>query len=167
MIMARDEFEPWSGFSLKKRKKNPKDVLVNFSNVEMRTGNNRKYFLFRIIEELSQMGKLMSQIFVVWTIFNFIFFMFTLDLRRKIWFGVCRWICMPNVGQNFFIFSRLHFRENYIWKLDKLLVKFVNFQFDTSAQSTESYFILENVTKIFPFENFFLFQNSLITRKYI
>lgn len=66
-----------------------------------------------------------------------------------------------NVGRNIFFFlffSRLHFRENYIWKLDKLLVKFVNFQFDTSAQSAESYFIFESMTKIFPFENlFFLF----------
>lgn len=64
----------------------------------------------------------------------------------------------------FFFFLRLHSRENYIWKLDKLLVKFVNFQSDTSARSAESFFIFENATKILPF---FFLENSLITRKYI
>lgn len=79
--------------------------------------------------------------------------------KNVIWYGMSWWIFERGTEYFFFFlfFSRLHFRENYIWKLDKLLVKFVNFQFDTSAQSAESYFIFESMTKIFPFENLFFF----------
>lgn len=65
----------------------------------------------------------------------------------------------------FFFFEASLSRKLYLkTRLDKLLVKFVNFQSDTSARSAESFFIFENATKILPF---FFLENSLITRKYI